>query len=213
MDFTTLKDELVNIADDTSITSSNQERWINRAYREIQSRADWWWMLKATTDSTVASQQAYDLPTDYRKMFEIRVDDVSFAFLDHERRNDRGTNGWTRRYSIFDQQYYLYPTPTASGSSDVDILYYKKPTDLSSGTDEPDFEDQFHEILLYLALVYYAEKERDLGDAQYFRNQAENMITQMKEFYQKQSGQEWLRFRDIREGFKTDQTESNLSTP
>lgn len=212
MDFTTLKSELINIADDSSITTSNQERWLNRAYKDIQGRADWWWMLGTSSDTTVADQQTYSLPSDYRKMFEVRVDNKDYYFLPHERRNERVSPGWSGYYSILGSDLYLYPTPDTAGLT-INYLYFKQPADMAAGSDEPTFDTQFHDAVLYLALTYYSEWDRELADAQYFKNQAEAIIVQMKEFYQKQSAQEIMRLRDVRESFNQSQNEGALSTP
>jgi hypothetical protein len=206
MDFATLKAELINRADDESISEANLIRWINMAYESVQSRYMWPWMISSTTDSTVADQALYDLPSDYNKMLDLLVDGNRYGFIPYYRRNDVT---WSNKYTIIDGQYKLYATPSTSGSDNIALSYYMNKQSLVNAADEPAFDSNFHEVLIYQGLVYYSEKERDLAEGSFFKTEVENILSAMRDFYFKDSDEEVVRMRDIRERWTTMDTETN----
>lgn len=58
-----------------------------------------------------------------------------------------------------DNSLIFYPTPTAETT--VWASYYKVPTRMSAGTDEPLFPDRFEQIAINRAKMYYSEYIED----------------------------------------------------
>ena len=119
----------------------------------------------STTDSTVANQQEYSLPSDVMDIIRIGIAGIekgriSKADLDfyNSARWDQ-TQGTPQYYYVDldpnNKKFGLYPYPTASGSSDIAIEYLKIPPTLSADSSVPL---DSHTLLTpyHNALAYYA---------------------------------------------------------
>lgn len=99
----------------------------------------------SATESTVADQQAYDLPSDYKEgsIVKLRFNEgTSYRYPDYisfrefqEKYDTDSTSTVPTHYTIYGGQFLLYPTPSASGSSDLTLFYQKDPTDLEGEYD------------------------------------------------------------------------------
>ena len=96
---------------------------------------------KSTTATTVASTQAYNLPYDYGKMFmvTVTVGGVAYPLLpieddilwrDINARSSSYTSDIPQFYFIFDDQIFIYPTPT-SASNTITMYYHKTVKEMS----------------------------------------------------------------------------------
>lgn len=96
---------------------------------------------KSATDDTVASQQNYDLPYDYGKMFDLTVTVGSVAYRvtpleddvlwrDLNARSASYTSDIPQFYYVFNNQLYLYPTPASAGNT-ITFYYHKVVRDMT----------------------------------------------------------------------------------
>lgn len=155
--------------------------WINEAYTQIQlAFPDWYWMRSNVSFSTTANQGAYtpaqagitDLAnwkTDSFRCYVTSTGVRSEMFLE---RMDYDT---FRDIYLFGNLRLSYSRPTvisfapnysinlgmAPDSTDYTIVgeYFKQPTTLVNSTDTPAMPSQFHNIIVYKAMMMYGMYE------------------------------------------------------
>lgn len=159
-------------------------RWIDRAWKDIQLRnaGTWNWMRKSVQFNTIANQSTYapaDAPmslTDFGKW-------VNYTFRVYqggEVGNQLDLVHW-QSYELFrnsyligslvteasrpndvviapDKSIILYPVPS-DATFTVTADYYSKPQVLVLDTDEPEMPEEFHELILYRALMFASQVE------------------------------------------------------
>lgn len=108
--------------------SARRLSFINKAYFEVYKRHVWWFTQKVGSPIlAIENQEAYDLPSDYRIMIEVRVNGVLYtpmplkeAFGGYEYPQNiynvpygQGSN----RYFVFANQLHLLPKTTANAAA------------------------------------------------------------------------------------------------
>lgn len=140
--FTTLSSlytSITNNAESANVTLGNQ--WLNDGNRIILGSFPWWFMEKTSTLSTVASQQAYELPNDCLQLTGVTVTIGANAYvpklspsLEHWNRlnmNTSVTSDIPEYYFVFGTQLKFYPKPSSSTASAITFTYRKRIPDLS----------------------------------------------------------------------------------
>ena len=124
---------------DTSAHLTKGDRKINNSYRRILGMKAWWFLETSATATTVASQQAYDLPYDFDKLISLYVT-VSSSRYTPTQITDRATwdrlNQSTSVTSDIPEYYFIqndtvefYPTPSSAGNA-ITFFYKKRVVDL-----------------------------------------------------------------------------------
>lgn len=130
-------------SDDTNQDSATHlakgSRQINLSYRGILGRKPWWFLETSATDTTVASQQAYDLPYDIDKLNTVYVTVSSTRYTpqeivsrdDWDRLNSSTsvTSDIPEYFFIQEDTIEFYPTPS-SASNTITFKYKKRVVDL-----------------------------------------------------------------------------------
>jgi len=124
---------------DTASHLTKGDRKINSSYRRILGMKPWWFLETTATDTSVASQQAYDLPYDIDKLNTVYVTISTTRYVPEEI-TDRAT--WDRLnqssgvtsdipsyFFIQDDSIEFYPTPSSSGNT-ITYVYKKRMVDL-----------------------------------------------------------------------------------
>ena len=151
--------------------------WVNRAWQDVQRKhANWQWMRQSFTFSTVASQRGYTpaqanatnfgrwLP----KTFRTHVTSIGYTTelwlgeWDYDTFRNLYIFGAQRtvpgRPVVFaiapDKSIQLGPLP---GSTDYTVAgdFYTRATTLVNDSDVPGLPDQFVDIIMHKAKVYY----------------------------------------------------------
>lgn len=132
--------------------------WVQSAYGDIQRQyTDWKFLWAQGSITTVPGQSDYALPADLGQIDRQRVHrgDVSLTVDEHELINPLPTASGTPHRAILlpNGKLRLHPTPNAAETVTFD--YYRKPHELTTGTDEPLFPPEFHDTVWMRALVKY----------------------------------------------------------
>lgn len=148
----TLDDVLLELAyrlgEDSSPTNTNEKarrvRYINEGYRKVVERMPFWFTEETYTTSSVADDPTYSLPTDYRDMVEVRVDNVLYTPISHHKvfgMYDEDNQVFNygdlitdKHWYIFDSLLYLVPAPASSGTNNIELKYYRYPTEVTTGS-------------------------------------------------------------------------------
>jgi len=131
----TVNDVLTDVSyrrGESSVPSGNEQmrriRFVQQALREVVRQNNYWFWQKTYATSTQSGIEIYDLPSDYRKILEVRVDrllrveqsdrtafgvvkypPVSYPYLINYY-NDK-------YYFIFNDEIHLLPTPGSTPSA------------------------------------------------------------------------------------------------
>lgn len=149
--------------------------WIQRAYQEVQNEHHDWAFLWSEASFALTPGK-----TDYAPTSDMGLDD--FNHWEPQSFFGRGQTGEPNRLIAFVpfEEFRLRSRVERTGepliytilpndqirfdckptyAEVVDFEYYRVPFQMSANTDAPIFSAQFHDILLYKALMYYAADE------------------------------------------------------
>lgn len=188
--FSDLKAQMIVLADDPAITTSQAAIWINTNYRLLLREYEWPFMVGSGTYTVTSGTQETAFTalsiTDFAKPLRVWIASSSTANktplkpIRYEERNTPGLDGY----------YYITPsnlkiglvaTPTNS-TNVVTVDYLKTTTDLDDTVNTtPVFVSDFHWIVVWKALMMYQFQQREQSDE--FRVQYEEMLASMISFY------------------------------
>lgn len=140
----------------TDISDSNLDTLINQGILEVATAFQWTWLEASATVSAVDSQQNYSLPNDFHYGAALVDDDndmnvpyMSPTDFFQEFGNDTGNESTTPQFwTIWEDEIWLTPIPSANDSDRFTLYYYKQPTTLAADDDTPEFDSSFHQILV-----------------------------------------------------------------
>ena len=151
--------------------------WVGSAYEDIQNlHTDWNFLRKTATFNTVADQQDYapaeagaaDLGEWRRDSFRAwltaagvgnEVDLTQYAWEDFRDRYLYGTTRTQRGRPVYmaikpDRSVALWPIPDDEYT--VTAEYFRAPHVMTANADTPIFPAQYHLLVMWRALVFYA---------------------------------------------------------
>lgn len=157
--------------------------WVNSAWVDIQTaKEDWQWMRAPVEFNTITQQQIYT-PTQAGvastfanwKRDSFRCSSVGQNYGDEQLLNYMEYTTFRNLYQYANMRTtYARPVvvtivPGTNKSLGFGAIpdqpyvisaeYYKKPTEFSADTDEPDLPSRFHMMIVYRAMMYYAGYE------------------------------------------------------
>jgi len=114
---------------------------MNEFDRELITSANFDFLEKTATDSTVAAQQFYDLPQDLGKLINVtvKIGDFLYTPLEVSSRTfwDRLNESTTVQsdipewYFVFNGQIGFYPTPSSTTANAITYIYKRRQVDLA----------------------------------------------------------------------------------
>lgn len=145
--------------------------WINRAWVEIQNLSDWEFLWQETTFNTVVNQQDYDpvinlalspsldkwIPNSVRITENNLTGYLSYTPWSEWVRANFSTGKPTSFTIRPDNKMSFNTLPNAVYTISFD--YYRTPQQLSQNTDELLLAEQFHDAVLYKAILYVAAEQ------------------------------------------------------
>lgn len=176
MNLTALRDRCEQRFRDPTNQIVTEAQWLlylNEAYRDVISASPFWPFkeVASTGTLTVTAGATYvNLPTDAERVTSVRnaTDDVVLQQVDGNavpaanwaNSDETGVPGW---YRVYAGRLYVYPTPASD--TVLDVEYPSPPADLSAGSDEPDFPENHHTVLIEGALKRAYEDDGDFARA------------------------------------------------
>ena len=193
---------------DDTITEAKITGWVNNGVRLIGNRADWpFYLTTDDTDTTTSGTAEITLPTDFRKMFSLRIGGTTepngdeYTFVGYMEKNvaiNQLSDSVDAYYiNPTNSKYGIIPTPTTTGTK-IWQKYYQIPDTVSAVSATPDLPTQYHDSLSDFGLARYWEEEDELDKTNFFETKFENGIETMRNEMLKSVGQ-LNRMRDIRE--------------
>lgn len=175
----------------TDLSDAQITQFLNQAQRDAVVWADV--QAPASTITTIAGQQLYDLPAGIGPQGLVRVTYnapggiaqpmrfMSWEEFDYENASFTpasfgSTLGYY--YYLWAGQIGIYPVDSAGGNT-LTLYYYLAPVDMVNGTDAPTLPDQYNECLVTYAVSRCWMKQLDFASANGFMAEYERMKLQL----------------------------------
>ncbi len=176
MNFGEMKNEVLDIVQDPSITATNVGPLLNRALFLVATGIDLPNLITEGSLTTVTNDSKVALPSDFhKKMFHVAITESGYereikslndkqsykALLRHYPGMNR--TGEIRYFGIQGTKYFHYQ-PIPSEATNLEIHYYKTPDTMINDNDEPDglpAIDACQYILVHYAAWQLFEKIED----------------------------------------------------
>ena len=159
--------------------------WANSAWKAIQNKnRDWDWMRASASFTTVASTSTYTLGTGAGTVgvsvatfgqwlpYTARAyltatgtsDEQFLEYIPYEDWRDRYLMGASRSVNVRPMEFSISPAkaiciPPALAGYTVTLDYFTAPTDLAADADIPSLPAQYHEAIVWRALMLYGSFE------------------------------------------------------
>lgn len=160
---------------------------INRAYIKAGGLYRWKETEDSKKTSSVASQEYYDYPSNWRpnSVWKLKVDDVDYGdplvYKDYlyqsENDWDSGlTKAWTSQW----RRIFIYPTPTTSGNNNIEIWGMKIVDTLTNDADVTIFSysmPECNEAIVLEAEAILKGKAQEENSGQFRSAQAMSILT------------------------------------
>lgn len=197
--YTELQSRLSVTENSTFYTLTRVKSAINNSYLWAVALFIWPATQKAKTTSTVANQYYYDNPAGFRtdSIYRVEIDGLEYDpksfedFLDYRRDNPKNTK---RIFASHGKQFFVFPTPTADGDSNMDVWGQEAVTTLSADGDKTIFSDsepEGNEAIVKQALSVLQAKGKDKKTGQIEDAEAKQILATIysKQLSQKQKYQ------------------------
>lgn len=174
-------------------TDAQQMIFLNAAYREVTSGDRWPFLEKQDFSLvTTAGTPRYSIGTltDFAQIDAVRLSDT-FASYNMENvppqtmRDLETQDGVTWdtpiKWSIIAELIHLWPTPDRQYSILIDYIY--KPPDLVADGDIPAIPSQYHDVLVFGAAKYMAQRSRDIYSANFWDSEYQRKLQKMRQSY------------------------------
>lgn len=157
MTFNELKDELfargTNYLEEDASTEARAERWLNQAYREILNLHAWPFLQATATGSagagfvSIADFRKIRVVSDITPGYDVHLGRATFEELLVENGDLTETGDPEWYYVDNDDTVKAFPV---GGTIKV---YYIKRVDPMSGTNEPIFDEEYHNLIVDKAMI------------------------------------------------------------
>ncbi len=164
------------------VTGDLRDKWLNAAYYELDRVLRW---TRTYTDVTmVSSTQNYTKPDTVREILTAEIIwDTSYYYpierIDIKefvaKRTSLDADGRPTHYALNGNQFWMYPTPDASGT--LRLWTLTDPAELANESDKPTFSPHVHEKIVDLALTYAMRYMGQVDKAVEYRNALLGQIT------------------------------------
>jgi hypothetical protein len=167
--FTNLKSAIADFLNRDDLTSAI-ENFIALTESQINRDVRHWKMETRSSGQQSAGDEYSQVPNNWMETIRFHVTDngtspldlMSRKAMEDKRAGAEDTTGTPRYYTHADGQFQLYPTPSAE--TNTELLYYAKPTALSSSNADNWLLLEAPDVYLYGALLhsapYLGEDER-----------------------------------------------------
>lgn len=156
---------------------------INEGLQYVVAQTDFPQLWEKLTTSVSAGTDSLTLPADFSRLYSLSVQPSTneapsavrqIRSEDYDLLNRQAETGKPYFYDVNGLVLDLFPTTDASYN--LQLNYYRKPSELTASTDEPEIPSQYHHLLVSYALVRCFERENDYDAATYHRQRFEQDV-------------------------------------
>ena len=146
------------------VDNTNMATWLNQAYLSFCNTYDFTWLEETTTDSPIEGHDTYSLPSNCKMVIELKINDERYTYVPFEQRDLKDASEYW--FTILGNNYIINPTPTTTGSADIDLVYIKRASKMVEGSDSPDLlPEVYHEALVIYAFSIYNTYDEEHDEA------------------------------------------------
>lgn len=161
--------QVVSLTQTERLVNANEafvKAMVNHAYHRVERAALWKFSESEATVNSVAGQRnVTGLPSNLGVPLMV-LDDASDTLLEyHDERQKMlplTNTGVPYAYSMWQDEMRLYPLPSSARS--YTLRYYKTWVDLVDDSDEPEFPETWHDLLVNYAAGKLAQRLPPTGD-------------------------------------------------
>lgn len=155
----------------TSDSAAQQNELINAAIRAINTAKDWYWVTVRASTAITASSTVVDVPATFARVKQGSVSlTVGSETLPLEYKDPQefqrltarpNTGGAAQHYSVWGNQLYFWPAPTAAGT--LTYLYIAEQPTLTLDTDTTTIPTRYNDVIVWAVISDIAYRERDIN--------------------------------------------------
>lgn len=166
------------------ITDADIIRWVNDAQTEIALASDL--LQVSATTATVAGTQKYTVPPNLfilraAKWKGLKLQPISMEDADATMIANTSPAGDPTQFWQFARQIYLWPIPSANGSTDLTLYYTRQAVQVTATSDTPELPVQYHPRIVEYCIAQAAELDDNLAQYQLKMSQFETGVTKLKD--------------------------------
>lgn len=157
------------IGSEPEIDNADLITWINQGLLTFCNTYDYYWLKKVAYASTVANQDEYTLPSDMKRLLELKIDSNRYQYVRYEQRDIQPTS--KKYFSILGNSMFINPTPDTTGSANIEMSYVKRPSKMTFITQSPGDSDVaslpevYQEALILYAFSIYNTYDEEHDEA------------------------------------------------
>ena len=184
------------IGSEPEVENADMTVWLNQALLTFCNSSDYHWLQKLKTGSTVSGQERYTIPSDCKRMIEVKIDGDRYQYVRFEQRDMYSTSQKT--YSILNNEIYVNPIPDTTDSNNISMAYVRRASKMTEGTDSPSdtaiagLPEVYHEALVIYAFGIYNGYDEEHGEQESLMGSATNPKTGTFNWYIKEAIKEEL---------------------
>lgn len=158
----------LSTAEKVTIVNEMQKKLFRTIYR----------IKTATSYDLIEGQFLYPLDFHHSKIISVIVDGDRYDYEDINKEESNPPYLYT-----YENSFGLYPTPEKTVEGGLIFFHYKEPAELSSGnlSSVPDFDPDFHMMLMYGLQVEMAEINEDVAMVNNFTAKYNGLLDEFKE--------------------------------
>ena len=169
-----LEDLSTILNESTTQTSTARKNHYNEAVQEFCNERKWPFTIKKHTDTTVADQADYDLPSDIREpggLIEVLIGNQEYKPIPfNDRLDSKYSSGYY--YCVYpendNRKIKFIPTPSSSGDT-ITIRYFSVPSRVTDLNGTLDIPDRYRRPIALLAAEFVSRAKRQHATANNFR--------------------------------------------
>jgi len=160
---------------------------LNRAYIKAGSLFRWSELEDAQKTSAIVDEEYYDYPNNWQpdSMWKLSIDDVDYGdplvFKDYlYEKEENFPSGLTKLWTSQWRRFFVYPTPTATGSNNICIWGQKTVETLTDDSDVTIFSysmPECNEAIILEAVSMLKRKGEDQQASQFSSLEAKQILT------------------------------------
>lgn len=170
-----LTDLNARIGSTPEVSNANMTTWINEGLRVFCEEYPFYWLEKRVTTSTIANQNEYNIPSDFKQIIELSVDQTAdnpniYGYKPYQQRF--GTLSNEKTVSIIGSVMRITPTPSTTGDDNVNLTYIRRSANMSSQSDSPSdtaiagMPEVYHPALVQYAFAIYNSYDEEQAEYQ-----------------------------------------------
>jgi len=158
------------------------DRWLNIAQNKITIKVE---HLKETSYLETDGSEKYELPNDFIREFEVKLEDDFLDQIGMEEADDT----YSQYYYIWEDDLYL--TEDSTGEN-LYIYYYKLPEEMEEDTDTPDIPIEYQDLLVIHAVYKAKQKDDKYEQAEFHkRDFREGLNDMLKNYTRSPMNSQW----------------------